>query len=293
MFADLTHWQIRALKNNLMNSFNTTATRAIHVPIPKLTFTGTIDSPEGVAGDANTTSDGAVAACSRVLPDREPNDHFRVVDSVDRYESEDPNDYVWHYALAQHIQSAYSYMVVHQQSAQGAYKLSHSAAFPDNNTKMSQEDCNSICSVRVCQLLQQAYDAFTFDRTSEIYMTDPSGTISLLKDLIVILNVVTERSYLFVSADDKRLLLLDGILQKWQRMRALIVAKYPSLSAAQRKRYFFSDENMQEMQCYVASSRHFLREFQAGCTRLNGGQALQKPVGILLANTWRFVSIPM
>jgi hypothetical protein len=267
--------QIRSFKNNLVNSrsgaLTSSVSRAIKVPIPKRnepTF--------------HTSTD--TASASRILPSA---DSDMVYIPAAAYESTDPNDYHLADAAWLHVQQAYTYSRTFEHSASGAV-LPVCAVFPDNSTKMKQSHCNAICDTRVALLLRQAHTSYR-EGVSTVWMADPQGTMEIIKDLSVLNKIMTEARYLFVSPDDKRLQMMDDILLKFKRQKALIAAFTPGMTARERKRLFFSEENMYELERLAGSSKHFLVQLKERCTALSGGVPLRHQPGACLQATLQYV----
>jgi hypothetical protein len=200
-----------------------------------------------------------------------------------------PANCSYHKASWQHIIQAYKYQQEHQQSAKGAHLLSMAAVHLNNRSKMSESLCNALLTSRVSMLIEQAYDSL-LGSSAELPMTNPAGTKILIEDLSFMNMTFLERTRLYSSPDDTRLVRLQGLLRKWEMMSALNAAHFNTVSAVQLKKYFFSSENMRELKCLVSSFRGFLQQFRARGACRDGTDLLPFNTGIRMPSQNRYAA---
>jgi hypothetical protein len=249
--------QVRSFRNNLANSWHTVGTRSIWVPIVKPSH----------SGSSSGSSDSAVGDL-------------------------DHTHYDFFKASWQHIAQAYVYMKSVEQSAKGAYKLSFAAVYLNNRSKMSEGLCNALLTSRTPALILQAHEGTRHAAISSDLprMTDPTGTVALLHDLILMNDAFLENKFLYTTETDARLVKLQALLARWERMQALI-GQHFKVAPVELKKFFFTQENMRELQCSVSSFQGYLQQFRSHGKTLNGGKALPLGTGLRMPSQNRYAYI--
>jgi hypothetical protein len=121
-------------------------------------------------------------------------------------------------------------------------------------------------------------------------MSDPTGTKILIEDLTFLNLTFLERTVLYASPDDDRLLKLKELLYKWESMAALNSAHF-KVSTTEQKKYFFSSENMRELKCLVSSFHGILQQFRTRGAYRDGTDKLVFNVGIRMPSQNRYVPL--
>jgi hypothetical protein len=184
------------------------------------------------------------------------------------------SDFIFKHILWEHVEAAYLYQHSKMQSAAGAPSLTHAAVDLTERSKMSETLCFAVLDERVFALMTEAFSVKFVDERTGLVMSDPTGTIAYLRDLLVVREALMPTTQGYINADDARLRAAEAVLKKWLVFERVIADHFNFQPLNERKKRWISETSLKELVCTMQGLRQYLDQVAAQARSLREAQGL-------------------